>query len=143
MTEQTLEARQGESAATAVVARLVAAVSAMDAEALRAVLHPDVEVIEPAGLPYGGVYRGADTFFTELLPALAGPFQLDVEDVKIFDGGDAGASRMTAVYTSRRTGSVIRMPYVEVYDVVDGLVTRVDVYPQDVTALTEWMDANR
>ncbi|HTK66483.1 MAG TPA: nuclear transport factor 2 family protein [Pseudonocardia sp.] len=138
MTEQALE-----TSAVAVVARLVDAVSRMDADALRAVLHPDVVVIEPEGLPYGGVYRGADAFFGELLPALAGPFELVVDDVQLFDGGSAGASRMTAVYTSRRTGETIRMPYVEVYDVVDGLVTRVDVYPQDVTALTLWMDANR
>lgn len=127
----------------AVVGRLVDAVSVMDAEALAAVLHPRVEVIEPEGLPYGGVYRGVEAFFTDLLPRIAGPFQLDVQDVTIFDGGTAGASRMTAVYTSRRTGAVIRMPYVEVYDVADGLVTKIDVYPQDVAALTRWMDLNR
>lgn len=138
MTEQALA-----PAATAVVGRFIDAVSAMDPDALAAVLHPDLVVIEPAGLPYGGVYRGVEAFFTTLLPEIVGAFTLEVEDAQIFDGGSAAACRMTAVYTSRRTGSVIRMPYVEVYDVVDGLIAKADVYPQDVTALTRWMDANR
>lgn len=138
MVEQTLD-----TAATAVVGRFIDAVSAMDADAMATVLHPDLVVIEPEGLPYGGVYQGLDVFFGTLLPEIAGAFSLGVEDVRIFDRGSAAACQMTAVYTSRRTGAVIRMPYVEVYEVVDGLITRTDVYPQDVTALTRWMDANR
>ncbi len=137
MTERTLDT------AADVVGRVIDAVTAMDVDALKALVHPDVEVIEPEGLPYGGIYRGADAFFNKLLPEIVGPFELGVEGTTIFSGDGAAASRMTAVYTSRRTGSTIRMPYVEVYDVVDGLVTKVDVYPQDVTALTHWMDANR
>lgn len=138
MTEQTLD-----TAATVVVGRFIDAVSRMDPEALAAVLHPDLVVIEPEALPYGGVHRGVDTFFSTLLPAIVGDFTLEVEGPKIFDGGTSAACRMTAVYTSRRTGSIIRMPYVEVYRVVDGLIAEADVFPQDVTALASWMDANR
>ena len=138
MTEQVLD-----SAATVVVGRFIDAVSAMDVEAITAVLHPEIVVIEPAGLPYGGVYRGRDTFLTTLLPAIAGAFTLEVEDPKIFDGGDSAACRMIAVFTSRRTGTVIRMPYIEVYDVVDGQIAKADVFPQDVSALARWMEANR
>ncbi len=132
-----------ETEATAAVRRFIDAVSTMDADAMAAVLHPDIVVIEPEGLPYGGIYQGAETFFTTLLPEIAGAFSLGVEDAHIFDGGDTAACRMTAVYTSHRTGAVVRMPYVEVYDVAGGLITRADVYPQDVTALSRWMEANR
>jgi uncharacterized protein len=127
----------------AVVGRFIDAVSVMDGEAMAAVLHPDIEVIEPDSLPFGGVYRGLDVFFNTLLPQIAGAFSLGVEDAQILAGGSTAACRMTAVYTSHRTGSVIRMPYVEVYEVVDGLIAKADVYPQDATELTSWMEANR
>ena len=132
-----------ETVATAAVRRFIDAVSAMDIDAMAAVLHPDIVVIEPEGLPYGGIYQGSEVFFTTLLPEIAGAFTLEVEDVQIFDGGSSAACQMTAVYTSRRTGSVVRMPYVEVYQVAEGLITKTDVYPQDVTALSRWMEANR
>jgi len=32
---------------------------------------------------------------------------------------------MTAAFTSRRTGETIRMPYIEVYDVADGRITKI------------------
>jgi ketosteroid isomerase-like protein len=138
MSEQTISKTAAE-----VVEDLLKALETIDVEALKGAIDPNVEVIEPEGLPYGGVYQGADAFFTKLLPELAGPFELGVEDAKVFDGGHAAAANMKVVFTSRRTGETIRMPYVEVYDVVAGLITKIDVYPQDVTALTEWMDANR
>lgn len=137
--EQVLDTRP-----TAVVGRFIDAVSTMDAEAIAAVLHPDIVVTEPDSLPFGGVYEGAEVFFKTLLPQIAGAFSLGVEEPQILDGGDTiAACWMTAVYTSHRTGSVIRMPYVEVYEVLDGLIAKADVFPQDVTALTLWMDANR
>lgn len=132
-----------DTAATAVVGRFIDAVSVMDGEAMAAVLHPDIVVIEPESLPFGGVYRGVEVFFNTLLPQIAGAFSLGVEGARILDGGSTAACQMTAVYTSHRTGSVIRMPYVEVYEVVDGLIAKADVYPQDVTELTRWMEANR
>jgi ketosteroid isomerase-like protein len=138
MSEQTVSRTAAE-----VVEDLLKALETIDVEVLKELVDQDVEVIEPEGLPYGGVYRGADAFFGDLLPEIAGPFEIGVEDAKVFDGGDAAAANMTVVYTSRRTGETIRMPYVEIYGVTDGLISKIDVYPQDVTALTEWMDANR
>src|SRR5262249_49564233 len=138
MSEQTVSKTAAEA-----VEDLVQALATIDAEVLKDLIHSDVEVIEPEGLPYGRVYKGADAFFGELLPQLAGPFELSIEDAKVFDGGETAAANMTVVYTSRRTGETIRMPYVEIYSVEDGLITKIDVYPQDVTALTEWMEAHR
>jgi ketosteroid isomerase-like protein len=46
---------------------------------------------------------------------------------------------MTVSFTSRRSGAEIVMPYVEVYTVADGLITRVHVYPQDAQALAAFM----
>lgn len=136
------QAASPESAAV-VVDKLNAAFAAGDIDALRPLFDPNVQVIEPEGLPYGGVYKGAAAFFGELLPALAGPFELNPSDSKVFDGGDAAAASMVLSFTSRRTGETMHMPYVEIYTVADGLITKVDVYPQDVAALTAFMEANR
>jgi ketosteroid isomerase-like protein len=128
--------------AVAVVDQFVAAIAAVDARALEALLHPDVEVNEPEALPYGGVYRGRDAFFGELLPAVVGRFEIGVEDAQIFAGDGAAAARMTIVYTARDTGEMLRMPYVEVYEVRDGLITHVDVFPQDAQRLAEFMNGS-
>jgi uncharacterized protein len=138
MSEQTATKTAAE-----VVDDLLKALETIDVEVLQGLVDSNVEVIEPEGLPYGGVYRGADAFFGDLLPQIAGPFEIGIEDAKVFDGGDAAAANMKVVYTSRRTGETIRMPYVEIYSVADGLISKIDVFPQDVTALTQWMDANR
>jgi uncharacterized protein len=138
MSQQTTQTTPAEA-----VEQVLDAIRAMDLDALKAVVHPDVEVIEPAGLPYGGVYRGADAFFGDLFPAIAGPFELGVANSKVFEQRGAAAVRMDITFTSRRTGEAIVMPYVEIYHVAEGLITKIDVFPQDVTALTQFMDANR
>jgi ketosteroid isomerase-like protein len=129
--------------AGAVVQQVLDAVAALDADRLAPLIHDDVEVIEPSSLPYGGTYRGKQAFFEELFPALTGPFEMGTEDVVLLEGATAAASRMTVLFTSRRTGRTIRMPYVEVYEVADAQVRKLEVFPQDVTALTAFMEAER
>jgi ketosteroid isomerase-like protein len=126
--------------AVAVAQRFVDGVAAVDAAVLRAVLHPDLETIEPSALPYGRTYHGRDAFFGELMAYVVGRFEVAVEgETKIFDGGDSAAALMTIVYTSRATGEAIRMRYVEVYRIVDGLIRQIEVFPHDAQALAVFM----
>lgn len=132
-----------KSRAVALAQQFANGVAAVDAAALTAVLHPDVEVHEPTTLPYGGVYRGRDAFFNGLMQAVVSNFEVGVEDgVRIFDGGDRAAAQMTMIYTSRTTGQAIHMPYVEVYSVKADLIHHIAVYPQDSQVLAEFMNAN-
>ncbi|MHB8693664.1 MAG: nuclear transport factor 2 family protein [Solirubrobacteraceae bacterium] len=124
-----------------VVRKLLEALETLDVESLRAVLHPDVEVTEPASLPYGGTYSGRDAFFNELFPALVTKFDIAMEDPEVFEAAGSAATRMKVVYTSKRTGRALRMPYVEVYGIQDDLIRWIDVYPQDAARLTEFMNA--
>src|SRR5271169_2176336 len=101
-------ARQ-QSRAVALAQQFADGVAAVDAAALTAVLHPDVEVHEPTTLPYGGVYRGREAFFSGLMQAVVSNFDVGVEGVRIFDGGDRAAAQMTMIYTSRATGRSIHM----------------------------------
>jgi uncharacterized protein len=129
------------SAAGTVVRSLVDALRTLDAERIKALLHPDVEVREPASLPYGGVYRTRQAFFEQLFPALVTDFEISLADVQVFDAPGGAAARMTLTFSSRRTGKSLEMPYVEVYEVEDDLVRRIEVFPQDVTALTAFMSS--
>lgn len=135
--------QQTIGSAGAVVQQVLDATAALDADRLAPLIHDDVEVIEPLSLPYGGIYRGKQAFFEELFPPLTEPFEVGMEDGVLMEGATAVASRMTVVFTSRRTGRTIRMPYVEVYEVADAQVRKIEVFPQDVTALTTFMEAER
>ncbi len=121
---------------------MLAAVLSKDIDGLKAVLHPDLEVIEPISLPYGGTYRGLDAFLGDLFVQMTSGFDIGMEDVRVIDGGNAVASQMTVVFTSKRTGVPIKMPYVEVYDLEDGMIRRVEVYPSDTKLMAEFMAAN-
>lgn len=122
------------------VQELFDAILAGDPEALGALIHPDVTVVEPLGLPYGGVYEGKDAFFGKLLPAIMTHFELGIEDARIIEGTDCVAAQVVVVFTARGSGNVVRMPYVEVYDFEDGLIRRMNVYPQDTAGLAAFME---
>jgi ketosteroid isomerase-like protein len=123
----------------AVVAELVGALAALDVEALQRLVDADVRVTEPASLPYGGVYQGHAGFFEDLLPKIAGNFAIGVEEPRVFAGDGAAVAAMTIVYTAHTTGESYRTRYVEIYTVEAGLITAIDVFPQDAGALGDWM----
>lgn len=75
---------------------------------------------------------GRDELINSVLGYLATNFEFLVRDITIFSGGTASAAvNMTLELTSRRTKTTIAMPYVEIYDVRDGRILRIDVHPQD------------
>lgn len=122
--------------------KLIVAMQAQDLDTFASMFHPDIEVFEPAGLPYGGTYRGPEAFLGDLIPQIFGPYDLVISDSKVFDGGHAAAVHMQLSFTSRRTGATIDMPYIEIYTISNGLVTNIDVYPQDTATLGQWMTQN-
>lgn len=130
------------SAPASAVHALFDAVLAGDSDALAALLHADIEVIEPSSLPYGGCYRGKAAFLTELFPRLMGLVDIGIENIRILSGQDIAMARMDGTFTARRTGQVLRMPYVEVYEFTDGLIARITVFPSDTTVLNDFLNAN-
>jgi uncharacterized protein len=118
---------------------LYGAVIKGDLEAVVKLLHPEFVVVEPESLPYGGTYRGRDAFLGELLPKMTKDFQLVLEDVRVLDGGDVVAGQLTAVFTSRKSGRALRVPYVEICSFKDGLISLLEVYPQDTHRIVDFM----
>jgi ketosteroid isomerase-like protein len=113
--------------------------AAMDLATVTGLVADDVVVGEPASLPYGGIFEGRDAFVGELLPAIVTDFDLEVGDVTVYAGGDRAAAQMDITFIAKRSGARVTMPYVEVYTVRDGLVTRIDVHPQDAGVLGDFL----
>lgn len=94
-------------------------------------LHPDVDIEEPEGLPYGGRYRGHDGWRT-LNRAILSVWDLQPSpDPHRLIGGEhdehfALMSRL--VGASRRTGRAFDMHVMEYWQVVDGLIVAIRPY---------------
>ncbi|WP_354698528.1 hypothetical protein DSM112329_04210 [Paraconexibacter sp. AEG42_29] len=106
-------------------------------EKLLGCMHPDVVVIEPSALPYGGEHHG-HAGFGALLQQMSSRLELDVGAISVYDAPSGFAARMDATFKSRATGREVKTTVVEVDEVVDGLITRIDAYykaPELVAAL--------
>lgn len=138
-----MHAQQKAATAAAVVSEFLAAIAAADMQVAQRLIDPQVVVVEPASLPYGGIYRGSDTFFNTLTGAIFEVVELSFGDVAVFDGGNTATARIALTFTARATGEVLEMPVIEVYDVVEGLITKIEVFPHDAGALGQFIDGNR
>lgn len=125
-----------------VVRGLIDAVTAGDIDGMLSRLAPDVEINEPESLPYGGVHHGIDAFLKDVIEVMLAKAEMDSTNHKFATTGDTVVVSMLASATSRSTGKVLEMPFVELHTVKDGLVSRIDVYPKDTKQLVDFLDAN-
>ena len=137
-----MNAQPGAATPAAVVKEFLAAIASADLQAASALIDPDVVVIEPASLPYGGIYRGAEAFFGTLTKAIFEAMELSFGDVVVFDGGDTVAARIDLTFTARGTRQTLAMPVVEAYDVRAGKISKIEVFPHDTAALTQFWESN-
>jgi ketosteroid isomerase-like protein len=85
----------------------------------------DIEWHVAEGMPYGGLYRGADAVVQNVF----GPIATDVEGFAItveeFVGsGDTVAAVVRYTGTGKVTGKSLDVPVVHVWDIRDGKITR-------------------
>ena len=113
----------------------------MDLEAVLSVLHPDIEIIEPDSLPYGGRHKGIGAFQRDLLAVMLAKADLAIETTRVLDAGEAIVGHISATLTSRATGEKLPVEFVEIYEVVDGRIRHVDVYPKDTKRLADFLEA--
>jgi uncharacterized protein len=86
---------------------------------------PDIEWHEAEGMPYGGVYRGADAIAQNVF----GPIATDVEGFAIVPeqliaAGDSVAAVVRYTGTGKTTGKSLDLAVVHVWDIHDGKVAR-------------------
>ncbi|BBY25809.1 nuclear transport factor 2 family protein [Mycobacterium stomatepiae] len=116
----------------ALVTSMYEAVKHGDLDTFVAALSPDIVVIEPAFLPYGGTYRGVDKFLS-LFGDLAATFDV------------AGLSVDRVIADGETVLGFLRMPLADqksVLDVIeqstirDGRVTEMRIFVHDLGALS-------
>jgi ketosteroid isomerase-like protein len=110
---------------------LLAAMRRGDLATAATLIHPDIIVSEPDSLPYGGVHRGKQAFFEDVLGGILRRATLQLGETTVRDAGDVIVAHMVLTFTAHDTGRSVTLPLVEIYTVDDGLITSIDVYPKD------------
>jgi hypothetical protein len=123
-------------AALTTVQRFMNSMVEGDLDGARSLMHDDFVCYEAGGLPYSGDYHGPDGFF-ELVATIFGAMELTPgSDMQFLRADDTIAARFPLTFTARATGEKVHMTFVEVYTVRDGLITELDVYYKDPSAVT-------
>lgn len=121
---------------TTVVDAFFDRLGAGDVPGALSLMHDDVRLLEPAGLPTGGEYVGKDGFVS-FLEKTRSVYQPTIHARKLSDAGDVTLAEFDVTFTSRATDAHVDTRIVELYTVVDGLITRIDVFPKDSRAMYE------
>jgi ketosteroid isomerase-like protein len=120
------------------ITRLLAALRSNDSSQIKAICHPDMVVIDPESLPYGGTYRGLQG----MVEVTTGLFEYvkdwKCETEKII-GDPAGddfvlVQRMTG---KTKSGRPVDMPILEQYTFRDGLLIMIRPYYWDTKAILD------
>ncbi|MFL4910207.1 nuclear transport factor 2 family protein [Streptomyces sp. MMS24-I2-30] len=114
-----------------VVRGLYAALSTGDVPGVLARLAPEVIVDEPNQLPYGGVHQGREVFVQSILGAMMGYAEVTITAAEVFDGPAGVVGTLTGTLTAHTTGEEFPLTMVELHQVEDGLVVKIDVYTKN------------
>src|SRR5439155_9678781 len=111
-----------------VVERLLSAVRDLDVQAALGCLHPEVQVVEPVSLPYGGTHVGVAGFMT-IFTKLTETASVSLPKFQVIDGGSVIVGHIELGLKAHAGRAELKLPVIELYTVSDGLITQIDVYP--------------
>lgn len=94
-------------------------------------LDPEVVVDEPNQLPYGGVHRGREAFVQSVLGAMTGYAEVAITAAEVFEGAHNVVGTLTGTLKAHSTGEEYVLTMVEIHQVEDGAVRRIDVYTKN------------
>jgi hypothetical protein len=118
-----------------VVTAFTTSLGAGDLDACRSLIHPDLVFSEAPSLPFGGDYLGHDGFLA-LLSGVAKHYRVRLAEPIVAAAGDRVLVRVSGTISSRLTSRTIPLDALDLYEVRDGLVARIDVYYKDAAAVT-------
>lgn len=130
-------------AAIDVVTRFAAALAVGDIESSLALVHENLIFSEAPSLPFGGDRIGSQGL-QDLLAAISRDYRIRLGQPTVTGAGDRVLVRVQGTIASRATGRQMPLEALDLYDVRDGLIQRVDVFYKDaaaVTALCEPLEA--
>jgi ketosteroid isomerase-like protein len=119
-----------------IVRAAYAAFNRRDFKAVSAVLHPEVEWHPYLGAVEGNLYRGRDailSMWSDLDESFGGTLRMEV--LELIDRGEKIVAVIEARATGSGSGAEVRQRWVQVATMRDGLVFRVQPYPDRDSAL--------
>jgi ketosteroid isomerase-like protein len=103
-----------------VVRAIYEAFASKDIEAILALMHPEIVVVQDPALPWGGRHVGHDGLGTFML-ALVGSIDSAVTIENMFQAGDSVVQHGRTAGTVRATGVAFDIAECHIWRVVDGL----------------------
>jgi ketosteroid isomerase-like protein len=109
-------------------------------DAVKPYISDEVVAILPAGLPFGGTYRGWQGYLDAI--AKVGAFWADLRYApsELTAVGNKVVAVTEIEGTVAKSGKVIKMPFVEVLEFNKGKVVRVTPFYHDTRALSDLAD---
>ncbi|KAI9148065.1 hypothetical protein HJFPF1_11887 [Paramyrothecium foliicola] len=112
-----------------------------DFSGIAAVLSPDIQLEQPSGLPYAGVYKGPQGILDWISKAGQWFDKIDVQNPEFFEreGSDRIAVLSTVNYTVKSTGEELYFPFSQTFtvDLEKGVITEIRPFYWDVHALNK------
>ena len=107
----------------------------------RSLLHDELVVYEPGGLPFSGEYQGPQGLF-ELLGKIGEALELALDPgIQYLLTNDTVAMRSRMKFTLRGSGRSVEVGLVEIFTIRDGLIAELDVYYKDPSAVAALLAA--
>lgn len=120
----------------AVVRKFTDGLRAGDIAGCLQLVHDDLVFAEAPSLPFGGDYIGKDGLM-QMLRTVSRQFRVELETPAIVAGEEFVGVRVAGTMTSRVTGRSMPMDVVDLYQVRDGKIARVDVFYKDTAAVVD------
>jgi ketosteroid isomerase-like protein len=118
-----------------VVTAFTGSLGAGDVDSCLTMIHPELVFSEAPSLPFGGDHLGKDGFLG-LLSGVAKHYRVRLAESVVAAAGDRVLVRVSGTIASRATGRSMPLEALDLYEIRDGLVARIDVYYKDSAAVT-------
>ena len=104
-----------------------------------ALMTEDAVLLEPEDLPFGGVYRGREGL-TKFARSMPRSIRVNANLSSVQATSDAAAVRMSLTFHCRTTGRTTQTEAVELYEIREGAIARIDVFYGSVLKIRELID---
>lgn len=112
-------------------------------DAMKALLDPNIRVVEAKGLPYGGVWEGIDAFMQLMTNIFNIWKDCSVEVKQLIADGEWVVAMTEMSGKGVNSGMPFKMPLAEVYRVSDGRILEITPYYFDVKVLSDVYHGNQ
>jgi len=116
--------------------------NAGDRDAALDLLHPSFRIQQPESLPHGGWHDGRDGMI-QMGATFGRYWNRTITNPRILACGPAAVQITTQTWTAKGTGRSATVDVVELFSVLDGLISEIRVFQQDTHLLLDTLRSER